>query len=80
MLVLHLNEFTTVIDGDQAIMAMHNGHGIVALLALWDFALPVCEERFTQCLHAKHSFFWLQTMIAQGPLFLVANDDSIRAK
>lgn len=80
MLVLHLNEFTTVIDGDQAIMAMHNGHGIVALLALRDFTLPVCEEWFTQCLHAKYPC-WLQLMItAQGPLFFIASDGSIRAK
>ena len=57
MLLVHLNEFTTIIDGDQAIMAMHNGHGIVAQLALWDFTLPVCEEWFPQCLHAKFPAF-----------------------
>ena len=57
MLLPHLNELSTIVYSDEAIVTMHNGHCIVTFLAFRDFSFPVCEEWFTQSLHTHSSNF-----------------------
>ena len=45
-----LDKFTTIVDGDQAIVVVDYGHGIVALLALRDLPFSVCIEGLAQSL------------------------------
>ena len=48
MLLPHLNELSTIVNSNEAIVTMHYGHRIVPFLAFWNFPFPICEEWFTQ--------------------------------
>ena len=48
-------EFSTIVNSDETIVTMHNGHCIVPFLAFWNFPFPICEEWFTQCLQTHIS-------------------------
>ena len=49
----HLDEVTPIVDGDQAIMSMHNRHLVISFLSLRYLTFAISVERLTQRLHSN---------------------------
>lgn len=49
----HLDEVTTIVDGDQAVMSVHDWHLVVPFLALGNLTFAIGIEWLTQSLHSN---------------------------